>query len=48
MNPSPSPRCVTELTGGDTLHIRPWPDEVIDTLGFDPRCSYVENSGCAL
>ena len=49
MNPSPSPRCVTELTGGDTLHIRPWPDEVIDTLGFDPRCSYVEKFWlCAL
>jgi hypothetical protein len=26
----------------DTLHIRPWLDEVIDSLGFDPRSSYVE------
>ena len=24
------------------LHIRPWRDEVIDALGFDPRSSYVE------
>jgi hypothetical protein len=26
----------------DTVMIRPWPDEVIDQLGFDPRSSYVE------
>src|SRR5438270_6260756 len=26
----------------DTLHIRPWPDAVIDTLGHDPRSAYVE------
>ena len=26
----------------DTLTIRPWADEVIDTLGFDPRSPYVE------
>jgi hypothetical protein len=26
----------------DTLTIRPWADEVIDQLGFDPRSSYVE------
>jgi hypothetical protein len=25
-----------------TLLIRPWPDQVIDALGFDPRSSYVE------
>jgi hypothetical protein len=25
------------------LHIRPWPDEVLDRLGFDPRSSYVED-----
>jgi hypothetical protein len=25
-----------------TLAIRPWPDPVIDTLGFDPRSLYVE------
>jgi len=26
----------------DTLTVRPWPDEVIDSLGFDPRSPYVE------
>jgi hypothetical protein len=26
----------------DTLTIRPWPDDVIDRLGFDPRSPYVE------
>ena len=26
----------------DTLTIKVWPDEVIDTLGHDPRSSYVE------
>jgi hypothetical protein len=26
----------------DWLSIRPWPDEVIDALGFDPREPYVE------
>jgi hypothetical protein len=26
----------------DTLQICPWPDEVIDTLGLDPRSGYVE------
>jgi hypothetical protein len=26
----------------DTLTIRPWADEVIDALGFDPRSPYVE------
>src|SRR3954449_12857914 len=25
-----------------TLHIEPWADEVIDTLGHDPRSAYVE------
>lgn len=25
-----------------TVHIRPWPDPVIDTLGHDPRSLYVE------
>jgi hypothetical protein len=42
MTPSRTLHCVTELTGGKTLHIRPWPDEVIDTMGFDPRSNYVE------
>lgn len=26
----------------ETLTVRPWPDEVIDQLGFDPRSPYVE------
>jgi hypothetical protein len=26
----------------DTLVIRPWPDDVIDRVGFDPRAAYVE------
>jgi hypothetical protein len=26
----------------DTLSVRPWADEVIDRLGFDPRSPYVE------
>ena len=25
------------------LHIRPWSDDVVDKLGFDPRSSYVED-----
>ncbi len=25
-----------------SLHIRPWPDPVIDRLGHDPRSAYVE------
>jgi hypothetical protein len=26
----------------EALSIRPWPDDVIDTLGYDPRSDYVE------
>ena len=26
----------------DTLHVRPWPDAVIDAVGHDPRSTYVE------
>jgi hypothetical protein len=26
----------------ETIHIRPWPDAVIDTLGHDPRAPYPE------
>jgi hypothetical protein len=32
---------VLEFTS-DSLLIRPWPDDVIDSLGFDPRSAYVE------
>ncbi len=38
----PTLRFITDFTSSDTLHIRPWPDEVIDRAGFDPRSSYVE------
>jgi hypothetical protein len=27
----------------EVLHIRAWPDEVLDKVGFDPRSSYVED-----
>lgn len=27
----------------DVLHVRPWPDEVLDKYGVDPRSSYVED-----
>jgi hypothetical protein len=27
----------------EVLHVRPWPDEVLDHLGFDPRSAYVED-----
>src|SRR5271165_5815188 len=26
-----------------SLEVRPWEDEVIDRMGFDPRSSYVES-----
>ena len=38
----PSLGFLEEFNAPDTLHIRPWPDEVLDNLGFDPRSSYVE------
>src|SRR2546427_9798851 len=30
------------LESTDQLTIRPWPDQVIDALGHDPRSAYVE------
>jgi len=42
MTPSSSLRCTTEFDAPDTLHIRPWPDDLIDSMGFDPRTSYCE------
>ena len=27
----------------EVLHIRPWPDDVIDHMGHDPRSAYVED-----
>jgi len=32
----------SELAADATMSVRPWVDEVIDTLGFDPRSAYVE------
>lgn len=40
---SPTLRFLNEFAAPDTLHVRPWPDDLVDSLGFDPRCSYVEN-----
>jgi hypothetical protein len=42
MTPSPSLRCTTEFNAPDTLHIRPWRDDLIDSAGLDPRSNYVE------
>lgn len=40
---TPDPTAPPELRSlPATLHIRPWPDEVIDAHGFDPRADYVE------
>jgi hypothetical protein len=38
----PVPEIPPDLFAETTLPLRPWVDEVIDTLGFDPRSSYVE------
>jgi hypothetical protein len=42
LRPIPELRFITEFHAPDTLHIRPWADEVIDSFGFDPRSAYVE------
>src|SRR5579872_5088621 len=39
---APLPEVPKELLAGAVLPVRPWVDDVIDTLGFDPRSSYVE------
>jgi hypothetical protein len=39
---APLPTAVPHPARSETLLIRPWPDEVIDALGFDPRSNYVE------
>ncbi len=31
-----------ELLTNDVVQIRPWPDDVIELLGFDPRSGYCE------
>src|SRR5258706_9957775 len=38
---APMPVAMPDLTA-DVLTIRPWPDDVIDALGHDPRSIYVE------
>lgn len=38
---APMPVAIPDLST-DLLTIRPWPDEVIDALGHDPRSAYVE------
>ena len=38
--PAPAPAPVPTL---ETLTVRPWPDQVIDALGHDPRSRYVES-----
>lgn len=38
----PLPEVPPILFAEDTMTIRPWIDPLIDTLGFDPRSSYVE------
>jgi hypothetical protein len=43
MRPTPALRFITEFNTPDVLNVRPWPDDVIDNLGFDPRSTYVEN-----
>ncbi len=45
MRPTAALRCTTDFNPPDTLTIRPWLDDVIDTMGFDPRSAYVEISG---
>src|SRR4029079_11787921 len=37
----PMPIAIPDLST-DSLTIRPWPDDVIDALGHDPRSAYVE------
>ena len=39
---APLSNAVPRPARSETLLIRPWADEVIDALGFDPRSNYVE------
>lgn len=45
---SPTLRFTTEFNSCTTLDICPWPDELIDGLGFDPRSAYVETYWLAI
>src|SRR5260221_13756209 len=40
--PGMPPGLPPELTIVTSLQVRPWVDDVYDTLGFDPRSAYVE------
>ena len=40
--PVPVPAPAPASAPAETLTIRPWPDDVIDSLGHDPRSHYVE------
>jgi len=35
-------RCTTEFDAPDILHVEPWPDDLVESFGFDPRSAYVE------
>src|SRR5258707_9795928 len=37
----PMPTTLPPLTG-ESIYVRPWPDEVVDRVGYDPRTPYVE------
>jgi hypothetical protein len=39
----PTVSLTADILTTDYLQIRPWPDPVIDSLGFDPRSAYVES-----
>lgn len=40
--PQPSPQPVSRIEPTLSLWVEPWVDEVIDTLGHDPKSAYVE------
>jgi hypothetical protein len=43
MHSAPALRAITDFNAPDSLRIRPWADELIDSMGFDPRSTYVEH-----
>ena len=44
----PTVSLTSEMLSTDYLWIRPWPDQVIDSLGVDPRSAYVESYWLAI
>ena len=40
--PSPVVQLPAPPPGPDLLRIRPWPDALVEALGYDPRSDYVE------